>query len=112
HLSPPAADLKMWERLVEAQKNPEHTVNIGMVGKYVDMTESYKSLSEALVHAGIHTRSHVALHYLDSELIEREGTDSLRGMDAILVPGGFGKRGIEGKIAAMQYARENNVTYL
>jgi len=112
HLSPPAADLKMWERLVEAQKNPEHTVNIGMVGKYVDMTESYKSLSEALVHAGIHTRSHVALHYLDSELIEREGTDSLRGMDAILVPGGFGKRGIEGKIAAIQYARENNVPYL
>ncbi len=112
HLSPPAADLQMWERLVEAQKNPEHTVNIGMVGKYVDMTESYKSLSEALVHAGIHTRSHVALHYLDSELIEREGTDSLKDMDAILVPGGFGKRGIEGKIAAIQYARENNVPYL
>jgi len=83
-----------------------------MVGKYVDLTESYKSLSEALTHAGIHSRSKVNIHYVDSEAIEREGTDCLRGMDAILVPGGFGKRGVEGKIAAIRHARENRIPYL
>jgi CTP synthase len=83
-----------------------------MVGKYVDLTESYKSLSEALIHAGIHTRSKVQIHYVDSESVEREGLDALTGMDAILVPGGFGKRGVEGKIAAIRYARENGVPYL
>src|SRR3546814_12497802 len=83
-----------------------------MVGKYVDLTESYKSLSEALVHAGIHTNSKVSIEYLDSEQIEAEGTDCLKGLDAILVPGGFGKRGTEGKIAAIRYARENGVHYL
>jgi CTP synthase len=83
-----------------------------MVGKYVDLQDSYKSLSEALVHAGIHTRTRVRIHYVDSEQLEAHGTEALRDMDAILVPGGFGKRGIEGKIAAVKYARENNVPYL
>ncbi len=106
------ADLKVWNRIVEALDHPEHTVDIAMVGKYVDLTESYKSLSEALVHAGVQTRCKVSIHYVDSEAVERDGTDSLRSMDAILVPGGFGKRGVEGKIAAIRYARENNVPYL
>jgi CTP synthase len=93
-------------------EHPEHEVHIAMVGKYVDLTESYKSLSEALTHAGIHTRSKVRIHYVDSEAIERDGVDALAGMDAILVPGGFGKRGVEGKIAAIRYARENGIPYL
>ncbi len=83
-----------------------------MVGKYVDLTESYKSLSEALTHAGIHTRTRVDIHYVDSEDLEQAGTECLEGMDAILVPGGFGKRGIEGKILAARFARENRVPYL
>jgi CTP synthase len=111
-IDPPPADLTTWRRLTEALEHPDQTVNIAMVGKYVDLTESYKSLSEALIHAGIHTRSKVAIHYVDSEAIEREGIDGLRGMDAILVPGGFGKRGVEGKIAAIRYARENHIPYL
>ncbi len=111
-LSPPPADLTIWDRMVDAIENPVHDVRIGMVGKYVDLTESYKSLSEALAHAGIHTRSRVRIEYLDSELLETEGTDSLAGLDAILVPGGFGKRGTEGKIAAIRYAREHGIPYL
>ena len=111
-IAPPPADLAVWDRLVHALGHPEHTVHIAMVGKYVDLTESYKSLSEALVHAGMHTRSKVHIHYVDSEAIEREGVDALAGMDAILVPGGFGKRGVEGKIRAIRYARENRVPYL
>ncbi len=111
-MSPPPADLTLWDRLVDAIENPRHTVRIGMVGKYVDLTESYKSLSEALVHAGIHTRSRVEIEYIDSESIETDGTDCLEHLDAILVPGGFGKRGTEGKIAAIRYARENGVPYL
>jgi CTP synthase len=107
-----AADLSVWKRLVEALDHPEHAVNVAFVGKYVDLTESYKSLTEALIHAGIHTRSRVQIHYLDSEDIEQKGTASLAGMDAILVPGGFGKRGTEGKIAAIRYAREHKVPYL
>ncbi len=107
-----AADLSVWNRLVDALEHPEHEVNIAFVGKYVDLTESYKSLSEALIHAGIHTRSKINIHYLDSEAIERDGIGALAGMDAILVPGGFGKRGVEGKIAAIRYARENKVPYL
>jgi len=107
-----AADLSVWKRLVEALDHPEHAVNVAFVGKYVDLTESYKSLTEALIHAGIHTRSRVQIHYLDSEDIEQKGTASLAGMDAILVPGGFGKRGTEGKIAAIRYARENRIPYL
>lgn len=111
-ISPPPADLSMWDRLVEAIEHPRNEVRIGMVGKYVDLTESYKSLSEALVHAGIHTNSRVAIEYIDSEVIEAEGTGCLEHLDAILVPGGFGKRGTEGKMAAIRYARENGVPYL
>jgi len=106
------ADLRSWKRLVEALENPLHQVTIAMVGKYVDLTDSYKSLNEALMHAGIHTRSKVKIQYVDSETIEREGTDCLAGVDAVLVPGGFGARGVEGKIKAIEYARENKVPYL
>ncbi|NLJ61991.1 MAG: CTP synthase, partial [Alcaligenaceae bacterium] len=111
-LSPPPADLTMWDNLVHALKNPEQAVRIAMVGKYVELTESYKSLSEALTHAGIHTRTDVQIEYIDSEDIEKSGTDVLDGFDAILVPGGFGKRGTEGKIQAIRYARENKIPYL
>ncbi|MDB1144884.1 MAG: CTP synthase [Alcaligenaceae bacterium] len=111
-IQPPKADLSDWANLVYALEHPKHTVRIGMVGKYVDLTESYKSLSEALIHAGIHTESKVEIVYLDSEEIEQNGTDSLKELDAILVPGGFGHRGVEGKIKAIQYARENKVPYL
>ncbi|MFN3595181.1 MAG: CTP synthase [Thiobacillaceae bacterium] len=107
-----AADLSVWKNLVHALEHPEHEVDIAFVGKYVDLTESYKSLTEALVHASMHTRCKVNIHYLDSEALEREGTAALADMDAILVPGGFGKRGVEGKIAAIRYARENRVPYL
>ena len=111
-LSPRPADLTTWRNLVDALVHPQHDVNIAMVGKYVDLTESYKSLSEALIHAGIHTRSKVAVHYVDSEAVDRDGIDCLKGMDAILVPGGFGKRGVEGKIKAIRHARENGIPYL
>ena len=107
-----AADLSVWKNLVNALEHPEREVNIAFVGKYVDLTESYKSLSEAMVHAGIHTRSKVNIQYIDSESIEKNGIDCLKDKDAILVPGGFGKRGVEGKIAAIRYARENRVPYL
>jgi CTP synthase len=108
----PPADLKEWDAVVEALSSPRGEVNVAMVGKYVYLTESYKSLSEALIHASIHTRTRVNLHYVDSEVIEREGPAALAGMDAILVPGGFGERGIEGKIMAARYAREQRVPYL
>ena len=111
-IEPPPANLTTWNELVDALQNPERTVDIAMVGKYVDLTESYKSLSEALTHAGIHTRSRVQIHYVDSEQVERDGIDALKDMDAILVPGGFGKRGVEGKIAAIRYARERGIPYL
>ncbi|QSI78818.1 MULTISPECIES: CTP synthase [Niveibacterium] len=107
-----AADLSLWDKLVFARDNPEHSVNVAFVGKYVDLTESYKSLTEALSHAGMHTLSKVNIHYIDSEQIEKDGTGVLSGMDAILVPGGFGRRGTEGKIAAIRFARENKVPYL
>jgi CTP synthase len=106
------ADLSAWDRLVHALEHPENEVRIGMVGKYVDLSDSYKSLNEALTHAGIHTRTRVTIEYVDSEEIEREGTAALKNVDAILVPGGFGKRGTEGKIRAIQFARENKVPYL
>jgi CTP synthase len=106
------ADLSAWDKLVHALEHPEHEVRIGMVGKYVDLSDSYKSLNEALTHAGIHTRTRVTIEYVDSEEIEREGTAVLKNLDAILVPGGFGKRGTEGKIRAIQFARENKVPYL
>ncbi len=111
-INPPPTDLSMWNQLTAALQHPEHTVHIAMVGKYVDLTESYKSLSEALVHAGMHTRSKVDIRYVDSEAIERDGVEALSGMDAILVPGGFGKRGVEGKISAIRYAREHRIPYL
>jgi CTP synthase len=107
-----AANLSVWKNLIDALEHPQHEVNIAFVGKYVDLTESYKSLSEALIHAGLHTRSKIRIHYLDSEEIEAKGCDALGGMDAILVPGGFGVRGTEGKIAAIRYARENKIPYL
>ncbi|OHC63022.1 MAG: CTP synthase [Rhodocyclales bacterium GWA2_65_19] len=107
-----AADLSVWKRLVDALEHPQYEVDIAFVGKYVDLTESYKSLTESLVHAGIHCRSKVNIHYIDSEDIERNGPGALTTMDAILVPGGFGRRGTEGKIAAIRYARENKVPYL
>jgi CTP synthase len=112
HLNARAANLAEWERVVEAVENPTAEVNIALVGKYVHLTESYKSLSEALAHAGLHTRTRVRVHYMDSEQIEREGTQMLEGMDAILVPGGFGERGIEGKIRAVEFARARKVPYL
>ena len=111
-INPPPADLSMWNGLVEALEHPQHEVNIAMVGKYVGLTESYKSLSESLIHAGIHTRTQINIHYIDSELLEQDGVGALAGMHAILVPGGFGKRGVEGKILAIQHARENKVPYL
>jgi CTP synthase len=107
-----AADLSAWKRLIDALEHPQHEVNVAFVGKYVDLTESYKSLTEAMVHAGIHSASRVNIHYLDSEEIERHGTTALERMDAVLVPGGFGRRGTEGKIAAIRYARERKVPYL
>jgi CTP synthase len=107
-----AADLSVWKKLVDALEHPQHEVNIAFVGKYVDLTESYKSLTESLVHAGIHTRSKVNIQYIDSEDIEKHGPGALATMDAVLVPGGFGRRGTEGKIAAIRYARENKVPYL
>ena len=107
------AELKVWKKLVEALEHPQHEITIAMVGKYVDLTDSYKSLNEALVHAGIHARSRVSIRYVDSETIEKDGIGALpKGVDAILVPGGFGKRGVEGMMKAIQYARENKVPYL
>ena len=106
------ADLTAWQKIVYALEHPKSAVKIAMVGKYVDLTESYKSLTEALKHAGMHTETAVEIQYIDSESIEENGCDSLQGMDAILVPGGFGSRGTEGKILAVQYARENNIPYL
>jgi CTP synthase len=107
-----AADLSAWKKLTDALEHPQYLIDIAFVGKYVDLTESYKSLTEALIHAGMHTRSKVKIHYMDSEDIEKNGCGVLANMDAILVPGGFGKRGTEGKIAAIRYARENKIPYL
>ena len=107
------AELRAWKKLVEALEHPQHEITVAMVGKYVDLADSYKSLNEALVHAGIHARSRVNIRYVDSETIEKEGVGALlKGVDTILVPGGFGKRGVEGMMKAIQYARENKVPYL
>ena len=105
-------DLSEWEAVVEARRNPEAEVTIAMVGKYVDLKDSYMSLTEALLHAGIKTRTRVNILYLESEDIEANGTASLGDVDAVLVPGGFGDRGIEGKIQAVKFAREKRVPYL
>jgi CTP synthase len=106
------ADLSEWQAVVDAKANPEAEVTIAMVGKYVDLKDSYMSLTEALRHAGIRTRTRVNIMYVESENIQTEGTACLNDVDAILVPGGFGERGIEGKIAAVKFAREKNVPYL
>ena len=112
-LKTPKANLTEWEHVVQAALHPEHEVTIAMVGKYTELADSYKSLSEALEHAGIHTRTKVNIDYVDAEEIERQGPNALlQGKDAILVPGGFGNRGIEGKILAAQYARKNKIPYL
>ena len=111
-ITAPPADLSAWTNLVYALEHPSKNISIALVGKYVDLTESYKSLSEALIHAGIHTGVGIKIHYVDSESIETNGIAALVGMDAILVPGGFGKRGVEGKMLAINYARVNKVPYL
>ncbi len=107
-----AADLGEWRQVVEAMEDPSGEVEIAIVGKYVHLTESYKSLSEALSHAGLHTRTRVKIRYVDSEEIERDGVGALQDVDAVLVPGGFGERGIEGKIMAVSHARTHGIPYL
>jgi CTP synthase len=107
-----AADLTRWDRLVHALESPQHEVRIAMCGKYVDLSDSYKSLNEALRHAGIHNHARVKIDYVDSETLTSASVDKLADYDAILVPGGFGKRGIEGKILAAQFARERRTPYL
>ncbi|QEA37956.1 CTP synthase [Pistricoccus aurantiacus] len=106
------ADLSEWIRVLDAKINPLKTVNIAMVGKYMELLDAYKSLNEALIHAGIQGRVKVNIDYVDSEDIEHHGTERLAGKDAILVPGGFGERGVEGKIATARFARENAIPYL
>ena len=108
----PQADLSEWTRVADAHLNPQGEVRIAMVGKYMELLEAYKSLIEAISHAGIKLRKKVKIDYIDSERIEHDGIDVLKGASAILVPGGFGERGVEGKIAAVKYARENKVPYL
>jgi len=111
-LDVPPADLREWKGVVDARANPEAEVRIAMVGKYIDLKDAYMSLNEALRHAGIQTRTRVNIDYIESENIQTEGTGCLQEVDAILVPGGFGERGIEGKIAAVKFAREKKVPYL
>lgn len=106
------ADLSAWERVVNSRSEQDVEVQIAMVGKYVDLADAYKSLNEALYHAGLHTQTRVKIRYVESETLESQGARVLQGADAILVPGGFGERGIEGKIAAARYARENRIPYL
>jgi len=108
----PPADLAEWEAIVEAQLQPDREVKIAFVGKYLDLPDAYKSLLEAIVHAGIKTRTRVKVKFMDAEDLERHGTDALEDVCAILVPGGFGRRGFEGKILAVRYARERQVPYL
>ena len=111
-LNTPPASLKRWDDLVEAVEHPQSELTIAMVGKYVDLSDSYKSLNEALRHAGIHNHARVHIEYIDSETLTPDNTQQLSRFDAILVPGGFGKRGIEGKICAARFAREHKVPYL
>lgn len=112
NLEAPATDLTLWDKIIDNLNHPKHEVNIAFVGKYVDSTESYKSLNEAMIHAGIHTKTRVNIIYVDAEALEQNDFSDLLGVDAILVPGGFGKRGVEGKIKAVRYARENKIPYL
>ncbi len=111
-LETPPVDLSEWRDVVEAEQHPEQSLNLAFVGKYLDLLEAYKSLIEALKHAGIQTRTAININYIDAEDLERDGTAALADADAILVPGGFGRRGFEGKILAARYARENGVPYL
>jgi CTP synthase len=111
-LNTPPANLKRWDDLVYETAHPQHEVSVAMVGKYVDLSDSYKSLNEALRHAGMRNHARVKISYLDSENITPENVSQLSAFDAVLVPGGFGKRGIEGKICAARFARENRVPYL
>ena len=111
-LEVPPTDLTEWRQVVSAKANPDGQVDIAMVGKYVQIRDSYLSLHEALMHGGLKSRTRVNIHYIESTDIEQHGTQMLQGMDAILVPGGFGERGIEGKIQAARYAREHGVPYL
>lgn len=108
----PKADLSDWDRVVEREANPEHEVTVAMVGKYMELLDAYKSLNEALGHAGIHTGTKVKILHVNAEDIEEQGTAVLHGVDAILVPGGFGERGLEGKLQSVRYAREKGVPYL
>ncbi|KGK42519.1 CTP synthetase [Nitrincola sp. A-D6] len=108
----PPADLHEWDRVSDRFLNPDGEVRIAMVGKYMELLDAYKSLIEAVIHAGIALRKKVRIDYIDSEKVEREGTEILKDVSAILVPGGFGERGVEGKIMAARYARENKVPYL
>ena len=111
-ITAPEADLSEWEQVIYEEANPTGEVTIGMVGKYIELPDAYKSVNEALKHAGLKNRLSVTIKYIDSQDVESKGTEILEGLDAILVPGGFGDRGIEGKILAAQYARENEVPYL
>ena len=109
----PVADLSEWDFVVNGKLNPEHEVTIAMVGKYMELLDAYKSLNEAIVHAGVHTQTKVNVKYINAEDVEKEdGTELLNGVDAILVPGGFGERGLNGKLASVTYARENKIPYL
>lgn len=108
----PEADLSEWDKVVEGKLNPVNSITVSMVGKYMELLDAYKSLIEALTHAGIHTHTKVNINYIDAERVENEGVGILKDADAILVPGGFGERGVEGKLMAVQYARENKVPYL
>lgn len=112
NIDAPEANLAEWEEVLYREANPNGEVDIAMVGKYMDLTEAYKSLTEAIKHAGLHNRQQVNIHYVDSQDVEKRGTDMLKHMDAILIPGGFGERGVEGKIATAKFARENNIPYL
>ena len=106
------ADLSRWKKITTMLDKASETIDLAFVGKYVDLTESYKSLTEAIIHAGLHNNTKVKIHFIDSEDVENNGVDSLKGMNAILIPGGFGIRGTEGKIRSIQFARENNIPFL
>jgi len=112
HLDCPKADYSEWDRVVDSQLNPEREVKLAMVGKYMELLDAYKSLNEAIIHAGIQTRTKVNISYIDSSDLMEQGVELLHGHDAILIPGGFGERGFEGKIHATKFARENNIPFL
>ncbi len=112
HLECPKADFSEWDRVVEAELNPQREIKLALVGKYMDLLDAYKSLNEAITHAGIQTRTKVNISYIDSTDVMDKGTGILEDFDAILIPGGFGERGFEGKILTTQYARENKIPFL